>query len=141
MSYKIAIATSDGKNVDQHFGSAKIFEVFQAEGTEFSLAEKRRTNADNTDSKTQGCCSEGGCGNGDGQKCGAPNEKSDVVELLDDCRCIVCTKMGGSIQKQFERKAITVFEVELPISEVLTKITTYYNNIDRRKLQAQRSFS
>ena len=41
MSYKIAVATSDGLNVDLHFGSAPSFEIYEVEGLDFQKVEKR----------------------------------------------------------------------------------------------------
>ena len=57
------------------------------------------------------------------------------LELLSDCRSVVCKKIGRNILKQFERKAISVFDIELPIKEALSKIVSYYYKIDERKIR------
>lgn len=54
---------------------------------------------------------------------------------IADCRCIVCTKIGRSILRQFQQRAISTFDVTMPIDEALPKIVQYYNKIDGRKLK------
>ena len=141
MSYKIAIATSDGLNVDQHFGSAKRFVIFSAKEKNYYQSEVRTLTTLPTNANSNNGC--GGCSSGceSTHKCGNANSATDAVALLADCRCIVCAKMGGNIYKQFESKAITVFEIEMPINDVLSRITTYYNNIDQRRARATQNFS
>ena len=58
---------------------------------------------------------------------------TDRVLLIDDCRCVVCAKIGFQAQKQFERKAISVFDIECKITDALDKITAYYEKVDGHK--------
>ncbi|MCR4560218.1 MAG: hypothetical protein K5685_09080 [Bacteroidales bacterium] len=126
MSYKIAVATSDGENVDLHFGSTKVFQIYQAEGEKFDFLESRKViNADNA--QIAGC----NCGEGGGNNCGG-GEKSEAVEILSDCRAVVCAKIGRNILKQLELRAISSFDVSIPVKEALEKIVTYYNKVDNR---------
>ena len=126
MSYKIAVATSDGENVDLHFGSTKVFQIYQAEGEKFDFLESRKViNADNA--QIAGC----NCGEGGGNNCGG-KEKSEAVEILSDCRAVVCAKIGRNILKQLELRAISSFDVSIPVKEALEKIVTYYNKVDNR---------
>lgn len=81
---------------------------------------------------TQGCSSNGCSGNGGG--CSGPSDIVSKVELISDCRCVVCKKVGFQAQKQFEKKAISVFDVECEVQEALDKISSYYNKLDFRKL-------
>ena len=158
MGYKIAVATSDGLNVDLHFGSAPSFEIYAVEGIDFRKEETRVVPVEpeqhyyyvagnaGSNSDASGCGTGCGSGNGDGcnsgcnSGCGSKNgcgggERSESVELLSDCRSVVCKKIGRNILKQFERKAISVFDVELPVKEALSKIVSYYYKIDERKLK------
>lgn len=134
MSYKIAIGSSDGINVDLKFGEVSAFMIYEAEGTKYSLAEKREVNSGTLESQPSGCekssCAPGCSGNGGG--CGGNGEADAKVSLIADCRCVVCKKIGFQAQKQFERKAISVFDVECSIEEALEKITGYYDKIDKR---------
>ncbi|MBR4215712.1 MAG: hypothetical protein IKR94_10370 [Bacteroidales bacterium] len=132
MSYKIAVATSDGVNVDLHFGSTNVFSIYKAEGENFDFLESRRViNSDNDPKKGCNCGEGGGCGNGSSNTCGG-GEKSEAVELLSDCRAVVCAKIGRNILKQLELRAISTFDVSIPVNEALEKIVTYYNKVDNR---------
>ena len=135
MSYKIAVATSDGVNVDLHFGSTEVFQIHQADGEQFEFLESRRV-IDSANAQKTGCnCGEGGgngCGNGGGNSCGG-GEKSEAVELLSDCRAIVCAKIGRNILKQLELRAISTFDVSIPVNEALEKIVNYYYKVDTRR--------
>ncbi|MBQ9234209.1 MAG: hypothetical protein IJ167_09275 [Lachnospiraceae bacterium] len=157
MSYKIAVATSDEINVDETFGQAKRFIIYEADGKTYKKIEERDVeDISDTDSKASaktsesvqvggesgagcdskpescearaGCGSGAGCGGGGG--CGGNGEVSFKISSLFDCRAVVCKKIGISAQKQFEKKAISYFDVSCSIEEALDKITFYYNRID-----------
>ncbi len=42
MSYKVAVASSDGKFVNQHFGMAQQFLIFEIDDDEYKFMELRR---------------------------------------------------------------------------------------------------
>lgn len=141
MSYRIAVATSDGVNVDLHFGAANTFVIYEVEGLDFRKSEVRAV-PDFEGTPSQDCGN--GCGDGSGSGCDSGcgdrngchgGEKSAAVEMLSDCRCIVCTKVGRSILRQFERRAISTFDITMTINEALPKIVGYYHKIDVKKSQ------
>lgn len=157
MAYKIAVGSSDGINVDLKFGEVTKFLIYEVD-EEIKKVEEREA-APESDSETvgfndknsvkpgneagnlgQGCQNkESGCaGNsegcgGSGGGCGGPSAVSAKVELISDCRCVVCKKIGFQAQKQFEKKAISVFDVECSIKEALDKISFYYSRVDRHE--------
>ena len=53
--------------------------------------------------------------------------------MIEDSRCVVAKKVGFQAQKQFEKKAISVFDIEVSVKEALDKITSYYFKIDNRQ--------
>jgi nifB-related protein len=77
-------------------------------------------------------CGTGACG-GDRTGCSGPAEIADKVEAISDCRCVVCKKIGFQAQKQFEKKAISVFDVACTVQEALDKITFYYGKLDNHE--------
>ena len=145
MSYLIAVASSDGSNVDFTFGSAEFFRIYEVEGTEYHEKEVRQApaaeDADQSSAGVDGCdsenaagCGDGkGCGNGGGGGCGGPQGHSAKVELIADCRSIVCKKIGFQATKQLEKKAIGGFDVSCSVEEALIKISAYYNKIDNHQ--------
>ena len=144
MSIKVAIASSDGLNVDLHFGQAKSFLIYELKGSKFGFIEKREVPVlenESTSPETPspqdfgggcggagfGCGSGGGCG-GSGGGCGggASGPLAPAVELLLDCRAVVAAQIGQGMGRQFQRNAISVFDIELPIEEALNKLAAYY---------------
>ncbi len=150
MSYKIAVASSDGVSIDLSFGAAFSFHIYQVDGNNYEFLEKREyilpEDAQVGLSADEGTCGEGtqcekgqasSCGNGGG--CGNGKGTFPKVELLRDCRCIVCSKIGFQVQKQLERLAIASFDVDCTVEEALTKISAYLNKLDHH--QSLRGFS
>ena len=144
MAYKIAVASSSGVKVDETFGSAKQFFIFSVTKDGFLPPEERVCPLDNakdtdvgidTDSfacpSSTGCEDRSGCGTGGG--CSSFADNAAKVCLIEDCRCVVCRKIGFQIQKQLERKAISAFDVGCSIDEALQKITAYYSRIDQHQ--------
>lgn len=166
MSYKIAVASSDGIQIDETFGSAEKFLIYEVEDGVYRRLETRASDEKRTDRSgapqapgcnpasgfqkkdgggegnachaENGCGAGSGCGNGAGG-CGGAGEASAKVELVSDCRCVVCKKIGFHIQKQLERKAISAFDVACPVEEALEKISYYFTRIDNHEsLRAQK---
>lgn len=140
MAYKIAVGSSDGVNVDLKFGEVKEFLIYEVEGETYQLVEKRQVKEGEAlqeascSSEQQGGsgCNNGGCG-GNGSGCSGPADVVGKVSLIEDCRCILCKKVGFQAQKQFEKKAISVFDVECKVEEALEKIIFYYNRLDNHE--------
>lgn len=128
MAYKIAVASSDGKNVDLHLGSSPFLKIYTAEGLDFQFLEDRKVDVS---SETEAGCQGGGCSGGNGGGCsGGGNPQS--VEIVADCRAVVAAKVGKNARRLLELKAISVFDIEIPVEEALTKITSYYHKLDNR---------
>lgn len=160
MSYKIAVASSDGIQIDETFGAAKRFLIYEVEDGAYRRLEERAADEDKTDRRgtpqessfqnacneknacnaESACHAESGCGNGTGGGCGGAEEASAKVELVSDCRCVVCKKIGFHIQKQLERKAISAFDVTCSVEEALEKISHYFTRMDNHEsLRVQKS--
>lgn len=136
MAYKIAVASSDGVNIDLKFGEVCKFLIYKVNEKKYELFETRaisqaaheKAGAEDNKCEDKECGTNGCSGNGHG--CTGPSDVIEKVELIADCRCVVCAKVGFQAQKQFERKAISVFDVECTISEALDRISHYYEKID-----------
>lgn len=156
MTYKIAVASSDGITVDGAFGEVAEFRIYQVEGEQYRQVEARKVpepliqrsegttavqRADSLDQQNcggqdsdpteAGCC--GGHGGHGGCGCGTPDGSSIRIEALSDCRSIVCKKIGPHAKKLLERKAIAAFDVDCSVEDALKKIIFYYNRMDRHK--------
>ena len=146
MAYTIAVATSDGVNVDLKFGQADKFHIYRVDGKNIELSEIREVPVSSGDagkapfentscgSSERSSCGGSGSGcSGGGNGCGGGGEVIAKVALIEDSRCVVAKKVGFQAQKQFEKKAISVFDIEVSVKEALDKITSYYYKIDNRQ--------
>ena len=159
MAYRMAVGSTDGINIDESFGSAKFFFIYEADGTSYHLIEKRIAIAENelTNSSEKGqdsfaeaafsktgqerCQEPHGCGStcqdGGGNGCHGGRNRCSMaggietkVSLVSDCRCIICKKIGFQAQKRFEKHAITSFDIDCSVSEALEKIVSYFSKVD-----------
>lgn len=134
MSYKIAVATSDGQAVDLSFGECEKFQIYEvnAQG-DCTAVETRICQNDlkgaggRTDRKTAAGC---GC-QGGGNACTTMHGAK--VERLSDCRCILCIRAGEKVKKLFDAKAVTLFEIKGDIPALMKKIIIYYARINGRR--------
>ena len=145
MAYNIAFGSSNGINVDLKFGETDKFYIYRVDGQDLEFLEIRHVapsdpspKAPAPASEASSCGTGGSCGNGsgcggNGQGCGGGTEVLGKVALIEDCRAVVCKKIGFQAQKQFEKKAISVFDIEVSVEDALDKISSYYYKIDNRQ--------
>lgn len=137
LAYKIAVGSSDGIYVDLKFGEVTKFLIYEVSDG-IRLAEERIVGNDTEiqnireNSCSTSACRKEGCG-GSGGGCQGPSDIISRVDLISDCRCVVCKKIGFQAQRQLEKKAISVFDVMCEIQEALEKITSYYEKLDQCK--------
>lgn len=144
MSYNIAAASSDEIHIDLSFREADSFTIIQVnDDGSYSILEKRKVQQGQEEkadvelecgSNCESGCASSGCKNG-GNNGGCGNGHSDTdiearVNIISDCRCLICRKIGPGAERQLEKKAITSFQIDLSLEEALTKITEYYTKID-----------
>lgn len=127
MSFKIAVATSDGKNIDTAFASAKKFLILEVESDGKYVEEGYRGNPNialtaPSSASTCGASSCGGCGGG----CGGA---SYSVEFLWDCHYVLVTSFGHKEAKLLNRIFIDALEVSLPIDKAVAKVALYDNRV------------
>ena len=148
MAYLIAVATSNSKDVDLGFGAATGSHIYEVEGTEYKEKEYREFSEESGGASSNTCGSGSGCGgaaagcgtesggqqpagcNGPANGCGGSDGAQKKVELIADCRSLVCKKIGFQAQKQLEKRAIAGFDVECSVDEALSKIAGYFDKID-----------
>lgn len=122
MGYYIAVASSDGKAVDLSFGEAEEFLIYEINGKSIKAPYARHC-VEKQNSDTENIC---GCGIHGGNH-------NARVELLSDCRCVLCGKIGPQARKLLERKQISVFDIEADLIDALQKVIDYFDKIDNHK--------
>lgn len=102
---KIAIATTGGFAVDEHFGHAKFFRVYELTDKDYSFIEVRDAVA---------ACQ---------QSLGHDTTRFDkMIELLSDCDAVLVQKIGEGAAAYLISKGVRVFEVSGTIDAVLKKL-------------------
>lgn len=116
MTYKIAIGTSDGKNVDLHFGeldSISIFEVNESDGT-YSFSESRKVEREPKKEAAETGCS---CGSDFSEKVG---------KLVNDCTYLLVAKIGNKPYRLLQENNVNCIEAPFEIEEAVSKLNDYY---------------
>jgi len=102
MSYRIAFA-STGEYIDQHFGSARYFQVYDlADSGNHEHVETRAAQA-----KCRGNC-EGGF--------------DHLLQILNDCDAVFVSRIGQSAAAFMISKGKRVFEASGKIEDILAKL-------------------
>jgi predicted Fe-Mo cluster-binding NifX family protein len=108
MSIRIAVATTDGKVVNEHFGRASAFYIVELDETGYRFLEKREVSP---------VCSGGSHDDSTMEK---------AIDLLADCRAVLVSRAGPGAKRALEIRGISVFEIGIPIDEAMEKLRAYY---------------
>jgi nitrogen fixation protein NifX len=105
---KVAFATTDGKNVDEHFGRAGTFAIYEIAESGHQFVELRKfadgTNHAITDTKDMGQMHDSAI--------------QAKVDRLADCKLIYLTEIGGPSAARLVKKGIMPMKVKEPIAIV-----------------------
>ena len=107
---RIAVASKTGMTVDQHFGQAEQFYIYESDGDAASYVETR--------SVSKYCNGMDDCGEKAGRMAG-------ILAAVDDCKGVLALRIGESPLKKLETKGIRVF--------------TLYENVDKAVNDAARA--
>jgi predicted Fe-Mo cluster-binding NifX family protein len=101
---KVAFASIDGTEVDQHFGSARYFQIYEInkETQDSKFIETRKT--------TPSC--KGNCDGG----------FKDVYEILKDCNLVFVSKIGEGAAGFMISKNIRVFEASGAVEDIILEV-------------------
>lgn len=111
MPFKIAAGSSDGKVINQHFGSCRQFLIINVDSDNQSYS------FDGFRTVTPPC-------NG-GEHEGAALEKA--AEALSDCRAVLISKIGPPAAAVITRYGIDVMEYHGLIEDAVKRILQYYH--------------
>lgn len=102
---KIALASSDGINIDQHFGKAIFFRVYQLDNSGYEFIESRDAVAACQHVRTH-----------------SSTDFDTIIKLLSDCDAVLVSKIGEGAAAYVISKGLRVFEVSGSIDGVLNKL-------------------
>ncbi|MDR3122943.1 MAG: hypothetical protein LBU16_04095 [Treponema sp.] len=132
MPYRIAITSSDGKQIDLHFGHADSFYVIQVD--EETGAWEPVGRRDLPEAVPEGA--EPDCGGRGG--CSGHNDErlNRVIGILPDCRYLLTFRIGKKPHAFLQRAGITALESPGDLSLAIPKLTAYhikYGRINKEK--------
>ena len=88
---RLAVATKNGMWIDQHFGQAKEFYIYESDGTEIRFVERRNVN--------KYCYGKENCG-----------EKTDrmtrIIDTIHDCDAVLSLRIGNAPLTELQSKGI-----------------------------------
>jgi len=96
---KIALASSDGENVNLHFGKAIKFSIYEVEGNKVEFLEFREVKKN-------------------------PEEKHQwykSLRIIKDCQVVICVQAGMKARLGLKKAGIKLLEDEGPANEVLQR--------------------
>ncbi|MBR1823122.1 MAG: dinitrogenase iron-molybdenum cofactor biosynthesis protein [Ruminococcus sp.] len=106
MAYRLAIASTDGIVVNQHFGHAEQFHIvdIDPDTNDFTFVETR---------ESERVCQ------------GHYHHDSSfdkAAEVLSDVHAVLVAKIGQGASQQLESRGLTVYEAPFPIEPLIAKI-------------------
>ena len=101
---KIALASKNGVDVDEHFGRAAFFRIYELSENGYSFLESRDAVAACQHARTH-----------------SKTDFDTVIDLLSDCDALLVEKIGEGAAVYLISKGVRVFEVRGNINEVLNK--------------------
>ena len=101
MGQRVAVASSDGEQIDLHFGQAYQFYIYDVDDSGYSLVEVRKVSVILTHDA---------------------DEIERKAAVLQDCDALFVAKIGLGAVRQLAGRRIRVFEAPFAIEAVLTKI-------------------
>jgi len=103
---KVAFATTDGENVDEHFGRAGMFAVYEFTESGFRFVELRKfsegMDKSVVDTRDMGPLHD--------------NAVQGKIDRLADCKLIYLTEIGGPSAARLVKKGIMPMKVKEPVS-------------------------
>jgi len=107
-TYRIAVASTDGKTINEHFGKAASFLIYDLGKESRTFVEKRSVTPLNCESEH------------------TEESLASNIEALKDCTAVVVVKIGGPVKRAFEINGISIFEKTDSIDNALSKLAAYY---------------
>ncbi|MCR5125814.1 MAG: hypothetical protein K6B43_11570 [Treponema sp.] len=134
--YKVAVATSDGKTVDSHFGHVQSFLIFEVdeESGKFEDIGEREVKAACSGGECGGSQKDSGCEGHNGAHEGA-NVMDEIARALSDVDYVLVARIGPHAVRALAKYKITAYDIVLPIDEAISKINGFRKKIRERKEQ------
>ncbi|MDT3427295.1 putative Fe-Mo cluster-binding NifX family protein [Paenibacillus forsythiae] len=107
MASRVAIGSSDGQWIDQHFGSCEQFMIYDvsAEG-EWTLAEVRKTGSDGFTGRH------------------SQEQLNKIIGLLSDCSTVLVSRIGMGVGEELKERGIAFSTDYISLKHAQEKLAT-----------------
>ncbi len=121
-NYRIAVASSDGVNIDLHFARASTFYIYEIGDKTYEFLELRNIDAILRHDEY---------------------EFDRVLKSLEDCGAVIVSQIGIGALASVASKGLRVFEAPYPIESVLNKLVNedILNRDDNKNYQISNNIS
>jgi nitrogen fixation protein NifX len=128
MAYRIAITSSDGVNIDTHFGQSGGFYILEAADDGKSWETLGYRNVPKTAETASGAAEQSCNGHDDARL-------AVISSMLSDCQYLLTKKIGLKPYRFLQRTGLTSLELSGSIAPIIEKLTAYHhhNRLHRRQ--------
>jgi predicted Fe-Mo cluster-binding NifX family protein len=103
-----AVASRDGKEINEHFGHAEVFYLYEVLGNTVTLQGEQRVEKYCSDDPDHGLRT--------------PVLRT-IAQSLQGCQAVVCAQIGQAPQLELERMGVEVYAAPGPIAETLVALS------------------
>ncbi|MGN1090040.1 MAG: NifB/NifX family molybdenum-iron cluster-binding protein [Huintestinicola sp.] len=103
--YRVAVATSDGVTVNEHFGKANFFRIYELDSSGYRYVETRDA--------VEAC---------QHVRTHSETDFDRVISLLSDCQALFVQKIGEGAAAYLISRNVRVFEVNASVDLLLKKV-------------------
>lgn len=114
IAFSFAVASRNGRFVDEHFGHAKEFFIYRYSEGEIELVEKRQTK--------EYCTGAADCDEEE-------DKLSSMIKLIEDCNAVLVLRIGHTPQKVLEQKGLKVVQTCGAIEEEIVKTSALLKSL------------
>lgn len=101
-SEKIAVASTDGKQVNEHFGRSELFKIYE-KGPELTFVEDRTCTKLST---------------GDPGHAFDLSRFDPIADMLQDCKSIYVSDIGAVPEAELKKRGLEVVRCNCPIDQI-----------------------
>lgn len=117
MSFRVAVASSDGKFINQHYGHAEQFLIFDIDDEgKYNFVEIR---------KNEPSCTGGNHTNG---------ALKNTIDIIKDVKVVLVAQIGPGASQSLLLNGIQPFMVPTFIDEALEKLASKYIKLENKKI-------
>jgi predicted Fe-Mo cluster-binding NifX family protein len=104
MAYKIAIASSDGESVNQHFGKAESFLIYEVFDGKVEFVEDREVSISTRETVY------------------SKSHINNIIELVSDCKAVFAIRIGDHAARELFSRGIKAFSVDFSLNYIFTTL-------------------